>query len=87
MLASGDEIVSLPAEVSERRATPPPAVASASGPLEGVQAAAILPLDHPVLAAFQGSGRLTIGWGAATLRLDAGLEDRHALAALWRSCD
>ena len=70
------------------RATPPPDTRALGNPgeLQGIVVAANLPLDHPIVAEFLRSGKLSVDWGGRILRLDAGPEDRSDLDSLWYDC-
>jgi hypothetical protein len=84
-LMSGRLSASFPAQVEERRITPPPA-GPGPGALTGLEVRATAPIDHPVLARFFETGILSVAWGNERLRLDARREILPALERELRTC-
>ena len=85
MLASGPLSDRFPAQVEERRNTPPP-TGPGPGALTGLEVQATVPIDHPVVARFLETGDLSIAWGNERQRLDARREILPALERELRAC-
>ena len=83
-LISGNIAARFPAQVEEQRITPP--ATPAAGALTGLSVRASVPIGHPVLLRFLGTGELSIGWGDHQLAIDARPEILPALNRELRSC-
>ena len=84
-LTSGSLSARFPAEVEERRISPPP-TGPGPGAVTGLEVRANVPIDHPVLARFLETGELAIAWGNERQRVDARRDILPALERELRAC-